>query len=398
MKVLLTHPQTQHSYKIAKLLYECGILYKFYNPFVISNKNIELIPDFILNKIKTRIIEIPQNYIQTDLKFEIKKNIIRKIFKDNSTYRYFKFNEEFQNSISNKLISKADLTIGFDSSSWILANNVKLKNKKFILDRTIAHHSLSELIYSKSEHKYPEWSKQYKVAMTKEYIELENKELKLADTISVGGTFTKNSLIEFGVDEHKIHVNPYGVDINMFTPCVRKNKDIINFLFFGTIEARKGIPLLLSAWRKINTVNARLILAGYGNIPKTISLPRNVKLLGRIQPSDRNQLFSDSHVFVFPSLFEGFGQVLTEAALSGLPIITTYNTGGVELVQEGINGFLINANDEDALVERIQFFLDNPEKIDQMGVSRLQQIREKFSLDAYKDRWMKIIKLTVDNN
>jgi glycosyltransferase involved in cell wall biosynthesis len=392
MKVLLCHPQTQHSHKLAIVLYKNGFLSKFINPFVLSSQNkLWFIPKKILNFIRNRVINIPNQYLEKNLILEFQRIFIKNVLNKNDIHNYFEFRERYQNSISTGLILNSDIIIGFDSSSWLLGNKVKNLNKVFILERTTVHHNSTKELYAFGREKYPEWRKEFIFPMPDEYIELEDKELKIADFISVGSNFVKNSLIENGVSESKIIVNQYGVNTNFFLAEKKNEENPIKFLFFGTICARKGIPVLLNSWRKLSPSNAILILAGFGDIPQGVILPASVNFIGEVLPHERNNLFKNAHVFVFPSLVEGFAQVLVEASVCGLPIITTFNSGGAEIVEEGINGFIVNAFDEDELADRISYFISNPNKINEMGFSRINEIRKKFSMEDYEKRWLSLI-------
>lgn len=392
MKILLTHPKTQHSYKIAKILYDNDLLYKFFTSYVITEKNCEFFPDFIKKVIANRIINIPSSFIRKNYLIELEREIVNKVLKLNYFENYFRINYSFQKNISDDIIKACDAVIGFDSTSWDLGIRSKRFNKIFILDRTIGHPVMEQRIYADLAKKYPSWSKEYLLSKSDKHIALENAEHQNADIITVGGQFVKNNLLELGISENKIFVNPYGVELKHFTPKKQVLEGKIKFLFFGSVIARKGVPTLLSAWEKLNTKDAELYLAGYGSLPEHVTLPNNVKILGKIVPSMRKSLFDSMHVMVFPSVFEGFGQVLTEAAASGLPIISTYNTGGIEIIEEGVNGFLVNAGDKDALADRINFFIKNPECISPMGLKKVEYIKREFSLEAYESRWLDIIK------
>ena len=69
------------------------------------------------------------------------------------------------------------------------------------------------------------------------------------------------------------------------------------------------------------------------------------RFLGQITNQEVKKEMTKSHVFLFPSLFEGFGQVILEAMSCSLPIISTYNTGANDIIENGKNGFLTNIRD-----------------------------------------------------
>jgi len=72
-------------------------------------------------------------------------------------------------------------------------------------------------------------------------------------------------------------------------------------------------------------------------------------------------------VLLFPSLFEGFGLVITEAMSQGTPVITTDRTAGPDLIKHGQNGWLIKAASTEALTNAIENLLSQPEQIAEAG-------------------------------
>ena len=96
-------------------------------------------------------------------------------------------------------------------------------------------------------------------------------------------------------------------------------------------------------------------------------------------------------VLVFPSYCDGFALVLLEALASGMPIISTEATAAPDLIEEGVEGFLIQSGDLDALRQAMKFCADNPDKIKVMGEAA-RRCAERFSWDSYGDRWQQILK------
>jgi glycosyltransferase involved in cell wall biosynthesis len=101
-------------------------------------------------------------------------------------------------------------------------------------------------------------------------------------------------------------------------------------------------------------------------------------------------IMSQSDVFVFPSYFEGFALVLLEAMAAGLPVLTTTATAAPDIVTEGRDGFVVPPGDVDAFIEKMTFCLNNRDWIAEMG-PRARATAEKFSWDAYGDRWASIL-------
>jgi glycosyltransferase involved in cell wall biosynthesis len=100
-------------------------------------------------------------------------------------------------------------------------------------------------------------------------------------------------------------------------------------------------------------------------------------------------------VFVLPSYFEGFGLVLLEAMASGLPIITTTATAGPDILTEGTDGWNIEPGDLASLVERMNYCLEHPAEVREMG-RQARATAQRFTWSAYGERWMRILAEVCD--
>ena len=403
MKVLIAHPGTQYSHQLAIQLQKAGLLYRFYTCLAISSKSItgkllKKLPLAIYNKLSNRIIEeVPPSKIRNFTALELytvntKPNTIQQ------DKKLYKRNKRFQELIPDAALKEVDVVIGFDTSSWILAERCKKFNIKFILDVSIGHPISKEIIYQKLFRDYPEWKEQI-LPKDKIHIEEEAKEMLLADLIVVPGNFVKQTLLENSVPEQKIKLNQFGTITDQFRNDITKKQNEsnkISFLFMGSFTARKGLPFLLNAWAEMDTSNAELVMAGYGEIPDGIIIPPNVSNRGVVAKDERKELFYSCDVFVFPSFFEGLAQVQIEAMAAGLPIIGTNNSGAEDIVDNGINGIIIETGNKEQLKTALRFFINNSSLIKNMGIAA-QKKAEEFTWDNYGRRWKNILYNFIEN-
>jgi glycosyltransferase involved in cell wall biosynthesis len=89
------------------------------------------------------------------------------------------------------------------------------------------------------------------------------------------------------------------------------------------------------------------------------------------------QLMQQHDVLVFPSLFEGFGLVITEAMSQGTPVITTNRTAGPDLISHGENGWIVEAGSTEALMQNIEGLLSRPEQIVAAGKAAMQAAKNR---------------------
>jgi glycosyltransferase involved in cell wall biosynthesis len=123
-----------------------------------------------------------------------------------------------------------------------------------------------------------------------------------------------------------------------------KNKRV---LFMSRLHEKKGIKILLEAWAEIDTKNWTLIIAGPNDENYAINQltlnKTNVKYIGPIYGQVKYKLMSKVDLFILPSYSENFGNIILEAMMSRLPVITTVNTPWNEIIDYKA-GWYINAN------------------------------------------------------
>lgn len=218
-------------------------------------------------------------------------------------------------------------------------------------------------------------------------------EIRQTDVFLVASSFTKQTLVENGMDPNKIFIAPYGVDLTEYPFKEKKVKEKITFAFVGNYTQRKGIYYLLSAAKKLQDegydFNVKMTgrskldveeLAKYG--------VKNLSTYFMLSHKELIQMLHSSDVFVFPSLCEGFAFVIIEAMSTGLPVIATTRTAGRDIVKEGEDGFTIAPSSVDALVEKMRYFLDNPAECVRMG-RNANQTSKGITWDNFEKKVMK---------
>jgi glycosyltransferase involved in cell wall biosynthesis len=198
------------------------------------------------------------------------------------------------------------------------------------------------------------------------------RETAMASHILAASSFTRETLVENGIPRSSISVVPYGVDTNRFIPDARRRAAAgakLQLLFVGRINQRKGIKYLLEALRMLNTGEVHLTVCGrvVDGLELFRSFAGQVEVRPSVSPAELVVAYQSADMFVFPSVAEGFAQVLLESLSSGLPILSTTRTAAPDLIEEGKQGFIVEPCRADLIAERIDWALSHRDAVAEMG-------------------------------
>jgi len=230
------------------------------------------------------------------------------------------------------------------------------------------------------------------------YNKLDRIALRYFDKIiAVSGTL-KKELMRSGVKESKIIVIQNAVEFpyNQVDFGVNRRKTRLHFDikdedcvigYVGRLSEEKGVRYLVEAGSimKGKVKNFRIVMIGDGLQRKELEcLVKQYKLENEIIfmgfQSDIENWIPALDIFVLPSLTEGTPMAILEAMSLGLPVVATRVGGVPEIVDNGINGFLINPANSTTLAEKLSELLHNPRLRKIMGEAALKMIKKKHNI------------------
>ena len=182
-------------------------------------------------------------------------------------------------------------------------------------------------------------------------------------------------------------INGSGVDVDFFQPAPFPGK--VSFLLIARLIKDKGILEYVKAAKivKAKHPQTRFGLVGWiDEGPQGISnvdldswvKEGTIEYLGRLE--DVRPGIADASVYVLPSYHEGTPRTVLEAMSMGRPVITSDAPGCRETVVDGKNGFLVPVRNAEALAERMEYFIKNPEMIVSMGEESRRRAIEKYDV------------------
>jgi len=295
-------------------------------------------------------------------------------------------------------LGDAQVVWGFNGAALELFEVAKRQGRLCVLEQTILPLALERRLLQQEQARWPGWEQN--PADWSQPLALagrEEAEWVLADAIVAGSEFVRDGLRELGVPTEKIHVIPYGVDLNRFDASVgghsrsHSEETPLKVFFAGQVGLRKGVPDLLEAVRQFEPREIKLRLAGSVALSeeKLGLYTSHAELLGHVPRTRMRDMFQWADVFVLPSIVEGSATVTYEAMMSGCPVIATPNAGS--LVRDDLDGFIVPIRSQESLAKALRRYVDEPELL---GDHR-EQVRigrERAGLERYKSDLVRLVR------
>lgn len=194
----------------------------------------------------------------------------------------------------------------------------------------------------------------------------------------------------------KVELVEYGVQQVFFQTKWQPEETPSFALFVGGISPRKGIQYLVGAFRDPKLLGKKLVVIGGGegvwseNLQK--SAPPNIRWLGRKTAEETAQHMSKAWCLVLPTRADTSPNVVKEARVVGLPVITTRNGGQASYVRDGEDGYFVECGDVNGLIGRLETVLGSFSKAKEMGDRGEKTFRELFIVKRTGDGFMKMYK------
>ena len=221
---------------------------------------------------------------------------------------------------------------------------------------------------------------------------LDRMVLERADLVTAVSDTVSKELLEYHECESKVIGN--AVDTEFFLPKRKKNTPP-TVLYCGRLILEKGIIDLVKAAKHVRNRHPSIsfVLAGSGPFKNELQrrirregVSENFTLLGEVSREKLLWRYQNSTIFVLPSYYESFPNVILEAMSCGLPIVTTRVCDMPKIVRDGKNGVLVPPGNPSALAEAILVLLENSDLRKKMGKASRERSEAFYSLDKLADK------------
>lgn len=289
-------------------------------------------------------------------------------------------------------LPECDAYVALSGSGLKSGRLAQIRGAKYVCDRGSSHIRYQNDILAEE---YARW-KVDREQVERFFIDREEREYEQADAVVVPSSFSRRTFLEMGVAPEKVHRIPYGVRLDRFRPTGEPPSDSFHVLFAGSVSLRKGVPYLLEAFRNLKHPRKRLRIAGAVQPEMRGILGRyagpEIEVLGAMPQNRLIELMSTSHVLVLPSIEDGFGLVLGQAMACGCPVISSTNTGGADLITDGMHGFLVPIRDAASVTMRLQQVADNPQLQQEMRAAALAQVQKIGGWNEYGEQYADLLR------
>jgi starch synthase len=242
---------------------------------------------------------------------------------------------------------------------------------------------------------HPEWKPTLGAILDSEEKQArKDAELALADLVIVPSTFSKNSLDQAPGFKARVRVVPYGL------PTVNQASDDnwsgkLRVLFVGALSQAKGLKYVLEAAAKLKRqIDLTLVGKRVSPLIPTQAVLDKHRWIPSLAYQELLREMSRHDVLVLPSLNEGFGLVLGEAMAQGLVVIATAHTAAPDLMDDGVEGFIIPIRSADAIVEKLEVLLREPARLREMKEAAQRKARA-HSWETYRSALVRLAREVV---
>jgi len=235
----------------------------------------------------------------------------------------------------------------------------------------------------------PDWAHTWHAAVDSDAkVARKDEELAMASQIIVPSRFVAESLRDYPGTLPPVSVIPYGCPKPVAADARRWYRGgKLQVLFVGGLSQRKGLKYLIDALAPLgDSVSLTIIGSGAGRE----LLGTKHRLLGSIPHAAVIEEMRRHDVFVFPTLFEGYSLAVAEALSQGLPVITTPNSGAADIIESGVQGWIVPIRESVAITAHLQECIDSPDKVAHMGQAALA-LASSWTWADYRQRLRSVV-------
>jgi glycosyltransferase involved in cell wall biosynthesis len=243
---------------------------------------------------------------------------------------------------------------------------------------------------------HPEWKSTLGALQdSEEKLVRKDAELALADVVIVPSTFSKDSLEQAPGLKASVQVVPYGAPSVSHAAASERRSGKSAVLFVGALSQAKGLSYLLQAAAKLERqIDLTLIGKRVSPVVPAPALLDKHRWIPSLAYDDLLREMARHDVLVLPSLHEGFGLVIGEAMAQGLVVIATPHTAAPDLIDDGVDGFIVPIRSAEAIAEKLELLARNPARLHEMKQAARRKAQAR-SWEVYRRSLVRLAREVV---
>jgi glycosyltransferase involved in cell wall biosynthesis len=392
-RVVVAHAGRQHSHQLALALDEAGMLAGYWTGIPTRRLGATWVPDRLWRRlVRYAPVSLPAGTVRH---YPVLPALVQTVGRvtgpAGAAVARRRGEQAFDRWAAGRLRAQAGVraVVAYENSARLTFREARQRGLVTILDAASVHHTEQDRLNGYAE----------SPALHRRITADKDAEIALADYILCVSEVARASYVEGGVPAGKLGVITLGADVETFTPPDKRDRRGGHvFGFVGGFDHRKGGDVLVEAFTYVQreTPCARLVVIGRvaGEFASALRQP-GVTLTGQLPQTEVARALQGVDTLVLPSRHESFGMAVIEAMACGVPVIVSDRVGAKDIVEEGINGWVVPVNDAGALAtamsRAVVALRERPKMRD-----AARQTAEQNRWDSYRERVARQISAWVE--
>ena len=388
MNVLIAHPGRQHAHQLALALHQENALHGFWTGVPTADPATKGPLYRTIARLSPQpTTSLPGEKVRHNYVVPLARRINERLWREGKGKAYqHRVLWWFDRWCARRLPQNLDAVICYESSACDTFRAAKKQGVTTILDAASFHHEWQDEVYEP-----PESETAHRRINARK-----NEEVELADHILTVSELARESYIEAGVPPEEVTSVPMGADLSAFGPegsGADEDSGPFTFLFAGQAGRRKGGDVLLAASERLarrSDRQHRVQFAGSTDDQLFAGTDAPVEKLGYLDRPELAAAYRRADVLVLPSRHDSFGRVVVEAMATGLPALVSEHVGAKEVITEGKNGWVVPADDIDALANQMRWCVEHSDQVAAMR-GPAADAATKYTWAAYRERVVDVL-------
>jgi glycosyltransferase involved in cell wall biosynthesis len=379
--ILVTHPGRQHSHQLAVALEDAGRLAAYWTG--VPARPLTSVPGLrtiVAPLEKHSLLPLPDDQVQHNLIAPIARRVFEAALPQDMAVDWSHRSQDwFDRWCASRLHEVgARAVVCYENAALHTFRAAIKRGWTTILDAASFHHAWQDRHFD-----YPESGAAHARITARK-----DREIELADYILTVSELARESYIDAGVPRERLASIPVGCDLDRFRSTAQLTPGApFTFIFAGHASLRKGVDTLLDAACRLEDqdLDFRLWFAGGQEDDLPWHTVASIEQLGYLPQEVLADRLREADCLILPSRHDSFGMVVVEAMATGCPVIVSDQVGAKQAVTEGESGWIVPADEADALADHMRWCIEHPDAVRSMGQAAWADASD-YSWDAYHRR------------